>query len=284
MHAAGRTGFKIAPEQTWDTALRKQLFASLVASLHAMHTVGQTHNDLHGQNIVVDASNNMALIDFGELKPPEKSWVLGYKRDGNGIWRWAEVLAGCPQGELWATSFDQSYLMPAVASATKKCLESKWGVDAEFLGVLGEVMENGMDQKLPHGITKLFKTQFVQDNIPELERLFSAEFAEGCLSWDATKMKEMMLRKQFEDHYKCDTVPTFEWTKTSTKKGKTRVRQVQQCGGLKGGCFTLEKSNGKQNVWQCEGASITRGSNCGDFPACLTDLHEAYAYTKSWEG
>lgn len=282
MHAAGLTGFKIAPEQTWDTAARKQLFAAFVASLHAMHKVGQTHNDLHGENIVVDDNMNMALIDFGELKPPEKSWIEGYKRDGNAVWRWAEVLADCPQGQLWATSFDQSYLMPAVASATKSCLQAKWGVDSSFLSKFDDVVENGMDKKLPHGISELFETSFIQDNMPKLERLYPAEFADGCLAWTDSKMKEMMLRKQFEDHFKCDTVPTFTWTKTSTKKGKTRTREVQQCGGLKGACFTLEKSDGKQNVWQCEGASISRGSNCGDFPACLTSEHEAYAYTKPW--
>jgi len=282
MHAAGLTGFKVAPEQTWDTAERKKLFASFVAGLHAMHKVGQTHNDLHGDNIVVDGNGNMALIDFGELKSPDKSWVLGYKRDGNAVWRWAEVLAGCPQGDLWATSFDQGYLMPAVASATKKCLQDKWEVDGSFLAAMDTIMNNGMDQKLPHAISEMFKTSFIQNNMPQIEKLYPAEFAAGCLDWDASKKEEMMLRKQYEDHYKCDTVPTFEWTKTSTKKGKTRVRQVQQCGGLKGACFTLEKSDGKTNVWQCEGASITRGSNCGDFPACLTSAHKAYAYTKSW--
>jgi len=148
--------------------------------------------------------------------------------------------------------------------------------------VFTELMDNGMDKKLPHKILELYETKFIQDNAPPLKKLFPAEFAAGCLDWDAEKRKEMMLRKQFEDHYKCDTVPTFMWTKTSTKKGKTRTREVQQCGGLKGACFTLEKSDGRVNVWQCEGASITRGSNCGDFPACLTNVHEGYAYTKTW--
>merc|ERR1711957_1029670 len=129
-----------------------KLFASFVAGLHAMHKVGQTHNDLHGDNIVVDGNGNMALIDFGELKSPDKSWVLGYKRDGNAVWRWAEVLAGCPQGNLWATSFDQGYLMPAVASATKSCLEKNWSPGKEFMNVFTELMNNGMDKKLPHKI------------------------------------------------------------------------------------------------------------------------------------
>jgi len=265
--------------------LRKALFASFVASLHAMHSVGQTHNDLHGDNVVVDSSNNMALIDFGELKEPDKSWVLGYKRDGNAVWRWAEVLAGCPQGNLWATSFDQPYLNPHVAAATKSCLQSKWGADAEFLKAMNTVMENGMDQKLPHGITEVFNTNFIQSNMPALKRKYPAEFAKECLQWSASKMQDTMLQKQFEDHYKCDTVSTYMWTKISDKKdkaGNVRMREVEQCGGLLGGCFTLEKSDGKTNVWQCEGASITRGANCGDFPACLTKLHPAYQYTKTW--
>lgn len=282
MHAAGTTGFKTAPEEDWSVEQRKGLFAQFVASMYALHEVGQTHNDLHGENIVVDKGGHMALIDFGELKSPDKSWVEGYKRDGNAIWRWAEVLAKCPQGELWATSFDQGYLMPAVQSATKKCLSSNWGVGADFLKVFTQMTDNGMDKILPHMITELYQTKFVQNNVPASKSLFAAEFAKGCLGWNAAKRTEMMLRKQFEDHFKCDTVPTFMWTKISVKKGKTRKRQVQQCGGLQGGCFSLEKSDGKTNVWQCEGASITRGSNCGDFPACLTSAHKAYAYTKSF--
>lgn len=282
MHAAGTTGFKTTPEEPWSVDQKKTLFAGFVTSMYALHEVGQTHNDLHGENIVVDKDMHMALIDFGELVPPARSWVEGYKRDGNAVWRWAEVLAGCPQGDLWATSFDQGYLMPAVASATKSCLIKNWSPGADFMKVFTQMMENGMDKKLPHLIIELYKTKFIQDNAPTVKKLFPADFANGCLEWDADKQKEMMLRKQFEDHYKCDTVPTFMWTKTSTKKGKTRVREVQQCGGLTGACFTLEKSDGRANVWQCEGASITRGSQCGDFPACLTDLHEAYAYTKTW--
>jgi len=282
MHAAGTTGFKTAPQEPWSDDTRKVLFASLVASLHAMHAVGQTHNDLHGENIVVDKAGNMALIDFGELKDPSKSWVEGYKRDGNAVWRWAEVLAHCPQANLWATSFDQSYLMPAVATATKDCLSTNWSPDSKFMDVFSKLMDNGMDKVLPHMINELYETQFVQSNLPTIKSLFPASFAAGCLQWDASKRQEMMLRKQFEDHYQCDTVPTFHWTKISTKKGQTRERQVQQCGGLKGACFTLEPSDGKTHVWQCEGASITRGSNCGDFPACLTNMHEAYPYTKPW--
>jgi len=280
MHAAGTLGFKEAPNTDWDVNVRKQLFSSLVTSLYAMHVVGQTHNDLHGQNIVVDENLNMALIDFGELKVPEKSWVMGYKRDGNAVWRWAEVLAGCPQGNLWATSFDQGYLSPPVAAATKQCLKKNWGVDADFVSKMDVIMNNGMDRKLPHAIMALYKTAFVQSNIPAAKSNFPAEFAKGCLDWDDAKMKDVMLQKQFEDHVQCDSLPTFFWTKTSTKRGKTRTRQVQQCGNLKGACATLEPSDGRKNIWQCEGMSIARGSQCGDFIPCLTTLHEAYKFTQ----
>jgi hypothetical protein len=286
MHAAGITGFKLAPEQTWDVRIRKQLFASFVASLFAMHTVGQTHNDLHGQNIVVDDKLNMALIDFGELKSPDKSWVDGYKRDGNAVWRWAEVLGQCPQANLWATSFDQSYLNPFTAESTVECLQDNWGVDADFVSKLRTIMNNGMD-RVPgkHGIVELFGTRFVKDNLPVTKTNFPAAFADGCLSWSASRVKEELLKKQYEDHVRCDTVPTYTWTKTSTKRGKTRTRQVQQCGGLSGACFTLAPSDGKNNVWMCDGFSITRGSNCGIMDgACLMPSHEAYKYTKPYVG
>lgn len=282
MHAAGTTGFKEAPEKDWDTALRKQLFSSFIASLYAMHTVGQSHNDLHGQNIVVDDQDNMALIDFGELKDPSKSWVMGYKRDGNAVWRWAEVLAGCPQGSLWATSFDQGYLSPPVASATKECLKKNWGVDGGFLSQMDTIMNNGMDRKLPHGILELFNTKFVQSNLPPPKSNYPAAYAKDCLTWDGSKMEDTMLQKQFEDHFQCDTLESFHWTKTSTKRGKTRTRQIQQCGGLSGACATLAKSDGKTNLWQCDGMSIARGSQCGDFIPCLTDKHPAYKFTKPY--
>lgn len=286
MHAAGITGFKVAPEQTWDVSTRKQLFASFVASLYAMHTVGQTHNDLHGQNIVVDEEMNMALIDFGELKPPAKSWVDGYKRDGNAVWRWAEVLGKCPQAQLWATSFDQSYLNPFTLESTVDCLRDNWGVDGDFVSKLKTVMNNGLD-RVPgkHGIIELYGTSFIKDNLPATKRNFPATFADGCLSWSSSKLKEELLKKQFEDHVQCDSVPTFTWTKTSTKRGKTRTRQVQQCGGLSGACFTLQPSDGKTNVWMCDGFSVTRGSNCGVMDgACLMSSHEAYQYTKPYAG
>jgi serine/threonine protein kinase len=283
MHAAGTTGFKEAPEKDWSVAQRKQLFSSLVTSLYAMHIVDQTHNDLHGQNIVLDKNMNMALIDFGELKTPDKSWVMGYKRDGNAVWRWAEVLAGCPQASLWATSFDQGYLSPPVAAATKKCLQSNWGADSQFISQMDTIMNNGMDRKLPHGIMELYKTSFVQSNLPAPKANFVPAFADGCLNWDAAKMNDVMLQKQFEDHVQCDTIPSFFWTKTSTKRGKTRTRQIQQCGGLQGACAILAPSNGgKDNLWQCDGMSIARGSQCGDLIPCLTDKHPAYKFTKPY--
>jgi len=281
MHAAGTIGFKEAPERDWDVAERKMMFASLVGALYSMHIVGQTHNDLHGQNIVVNDQNHMALIDFGELKPPAKSWSLGYKRDGNGVWRWAEVLAQCSQASLWATSFDQSYLYPQRMIETKSCLQSKWGVDSDFTAKMSVVMNNGIDQVVgEHGIVELFKTPFIQDNLPALKTLFPAEYAENCLTWSATELKDASLKKQFEDHVKCDQVPTFTWTKTSTKRGKTRTREVQQCMGLSGACYTLEPSDGRTNVWQCDGMSIARGSTCGEFPACLMSTHPAYKFAK----
>jgi serine/threonine protein kinase len=282
MHAAGITGFKVAPEQDWDSSTRKKLFSSLVASLYAMHTVGQTHNDLHGQNIVVDDQMNMALIDFGELKPPEKSWVEGYKRDGNAVWRWAEVLAQCPQSTLWATSFDQSYLNPFTRDSTIECLQDKWGVDSDFVAKMMTIMNNGIDRvPAKHGIIELYGTRFIKDNLPTKRKNFPAEFADGCLSWGAAKLKEELLKKQFEDHVQCDTVPTFTWTKTSTKRGKTRTRKVPQCGGRRGACYTLQPSDGRSNVWMCDGFAITRGANCGIMDgACLMPSHEAYKYTK----
>lgn len=286
MHAAGITGFKVAPEQDWDVKTRKMLFASLVASLYAMHTVGQTHNDLHGQNIVVDDSMNMALIDFGELKPPAKSWVEGYKRDGNAVWRWAEVLAKCDQATLWATSFDQGYLNPFTLDSSIECLKENWGVDADFANKIRKLMNNGID-RVPgeHGIVELFNTKFIKDNMPAKRKNFPAQFADGCLAWSESKLKDELLKKQFEDHVQCDTVPTFTWTKTSTKRGKTRTREVQQCMGLSGACYTLEPSNGKLNVWMCDGFAITRGANCGIMDgACLMSTHEAYKFTKPYSG
>lgn len=283
MHAAGVEAFKDLPESGKSVSDRKALFAGFVASLYSMHSVGQTHNDLHGQNIVIDDGGDVALIDFGELKPPSKAWVEGYKRDDNAVWRWAEVLAECPQGNLWSTSFDQGYLMPAVAAATKKCLQAKWSPDAKFMKIFDVIMEGGMDKARDQNLVDLYNTPFVQNNLPAIKKKFPAAFADGCLSWSDQKLQDEVYKIQFSAHVKCDQIPSYTYVKTSTKRGKTRTRNINQCGGLQGACYKL--APGRENLWMCDGMAITRGSACTAPEidgACLTNKHPAYKFAQEF--
>jgi len=100
MHAAGTTGIGRS-ERSGTRGLqmsmdqKKSIYAQLVASVYALHSIGFAHNDLHGNNVVLNG-DELAMIDYSDASPIQTAWIgAGLKRDGNAVWRWGASLAGC---------------------------------------------------------------------------------------------------------------------------------------------------------------------------------------------
>lgn len=282
MHAAGTTGIKDAPEMNFAVSTQKSIFAQFVASIWALHAVDTTHNDLHGQNIVLDGtgeSMHLALIDFGELKSVARSWKVDYKRDSNAVWRWAAVLAGCEDGAQWPnwkTSKDDLW---GRAAKFKSCISTKWEPDDHFMNAMDQLIKSAINEGDDHYIKEIYYTAFVESNMPPSKVVYPAKFAEGCRDWEVDEMEEEIFKVRFSEHYKCDTIPSYSWTKTSTKRGKTRSREEKQCQGLRGACFGLTEGE----LWQCDGG-IAEGTHCGHTTgACLMPRHPAYHVAKTWQ-
>jgi len=186
MQAAGKHGIKsFAKSIKDDVVLQKSIFAQTVAGVYSMHGIGWTHNDLHGENIVVDDNNFVGLIDFGEIKGHHRG--LGKKHDANNIWRWAAAVADCPEGAQYPTlmkSFFSQKNKDELTGRSKEllaCLESKWQPGQEFLTAFELVLTNTIKIAEDQEIEQLYETSFVQQNLPPVTSIYPWD-GEGCMS------------------------------------------------------------------------------------------------------
>jgi tRNA A-37 threonylcarbamoyl transferase component Bud32 len=200
MHAAGINQIK---SYTGANALKtaeekKNMFVQFWASVYALHGVGYTHNDLHGGNIVVDDNNNVALIDFGELKGHHSG--KGYKHDINSMWQWSSVILGCTNAEwgLWPQA-----KLREVKGNFLKCLDQKIGVDSEFIKVMDVALEAAMMNDADQHLKEVFETKFMQSNLPPFKRLFLWSDMDGCLDWDWKKIINQKNCRDIVGFYKC---------------------------------------------------------------------------------
>jgi len=196
MNAAGTTG--IEKKVRLPLAIQRTLVAQMIGAMYALHATGYTHNDLHGNNIVMDADNNLAIIDFGELQPHHSD--TGLKHDMNAVWKWTAQLAVCPstaypgyRGFGFAPQLDakREFL---------KCLRNNWDVDEESLSTISLVLDNAIYKKKNQMLKELWETKFVQSLDARISKKFAWSEMSGCLEldWDEIKGVE-----------ECSDVPGF---------------------------------------------------------------------------
>lgn len=296
MHAAAVDGIsQVGKSFNPDVKTRKNLGAQVVASIYAMHKAGYAHNDLHGNNIVVDQKKiTLQLIDLGDAAN-YPGWIKDYKRDSNAVWRWLGVLADCPREAQWFSHIKGRKNVQTAADNFKQCMKDKWNTDEEFNKAL-EVMLNGCVKNLRvHNVDKVFNTKFIQSNLPPVNKLFPSDHTAGCTGWDEKTWQEKEFRAEFGNHYKCDTIPTYSGSAGAGKKKKSTVQcargRPHKSGG-NGHCFTTKGGVG----WGCAGAIDWDGFKdankpCNEMGApgggmyeggCLTPDHPGYFVTKDW--
>merc|ERR1712187_36054 len=177
MHAAGTRGINaVKPDHRGNSKARlsekdrKNVMAQMVTAIWGLHAVDLTHNDLHGNNIVLslDPSEKsppeLSLIDFGSLKSMQKSWKKGYKRDGNAVWRWAAPLGGCPKGADWPRVPNGE-----AGAAFIDCMERFSGGEESFMSAIRTVVAHDIERNEDHHIKELYESKFIQDNRPDWE-------------------------------------------------------------------------------------------------------------------
>jgi len=139
----------------------KSVFAQVVAALYAMHGIGYTHNDAHNKNIMVGREHGevrVSLIDFGRTKSVEKSEIKNnFHRDANSLLKHAGSLSHCKGGSKQPEKL-------------VGCLQEKWGVDEGFAAALRKVVEGCRQATREQHIGDLYRTAFVQENLPPAQR------------------------------------------------------------------------------------------------------------------
>lgn len=292
MHAGGTIAYRNLPKEPLTEAQKRSIFSQLVASVYALHRVDYTHNDLHGQNIVLTTDYKLALIDFGSLKTRKKANTYGYKRDSNAIWRWGAVLFGCPEDARWLPDLP-NWKMPTSerysrAGSFRKCLKEHGASDAT-LAVVKRMTDSCVKKEREQHVEALYETDFIQESLPTPKKSFPLAKAEGCLSWDDKKFQDTKYAAEFGGHYKCETTPNWITTKQKTRRGKTRTRTSKQCNvpELQSACFTTQKG-----VNAACGGGLDIRLPCANLPialtgkhysgGCLKDNHPAYEFAQTW--
>jgi len=199
MQAAGATGISdFARKTAHDLPLQKRAFAQTVAAVYSMHGIDYTHNDLHGHNIVLDASNDVALIDFGEIKGHHRG--IGYKHDVNSIWRWAASLAHCPESaqfpRLMKSFFSQKNRQELAERKAQlmACLKVKWSVDDRFVHTFDSILSDVILIKEDQRVRELFDTEFVQENLPPLKNAYPWDGNGKCKASGLAKKQHVGLK------------------------------------------------------------------------------------------
>lgn len=294
MHAGGTIAFRDLPKHTLSVEQKKNIFAQLVGAVYALHSADSSHNDLHGQNIVLDKQYKLALIDFGSLKVLNKAWKSGYKRDANAIWRWGSVLFSCGASADWVPDLPGKKVSKAErtsrAAKFRSCL-SDLGADSKTIAAVKKMTDACVAETQEQFVQGLYESSFVQDNLKKSSKThFPFEPSKGCLAWSEEKFQLEKYKFQFGSHYKCETTPN--WIKTrikKTAKGGTKKKQSKQCNSpdLKSACFSTDSGTSAA----C-GGGLNMRLPCANLPvgvsgkyysgACLKSNHPAYAVAQDW--
>eukprot|EP00929_Paragymnodinium_shiwhaense_P035507 TRINITY_DN1914_c0_g5_i1.p1 TRINITY_DN1914_c0_g5~~TRINITY_DN1914_c0_g5_i1.p1 ORF type:complete len:508 (+),score=161.68 TRINITY_DN1914_c0_g5_i1:145-1668(+) len=189
MHAAGTTQIQDYTEIVKTDEDKKSVFVQLVASIHALHTMGLTHNDLHAKNVMLEETTgdddaashiHLALIDFGDVMPPKKrpnsaSWTTGYKRDSFAIWRMGGNLADCEGAKHLRSTH-----VTLPAEVFEKCIKEKWNPGEDFMTVLKKLIQDTQTAAPNQHVSELYETEFVQKHLPALKQYYQLLDRESC--------------------------------------------------------------------------------------------------------
>jgi len=294
MHAAAVSGIsQIGKGYTPDLATRKMIGAEVVTAIYAFHKAGYAHNDLHGNNVVVNQKTGaLQLIDLGDAAN-YPGWIKDYKRDSNAVWRWLAIAADCPNDAQWFSHLKGVSTLTSQADRFKNCIEEKWNPGNDFMKALGTMLNGCIKNLRVHNVDKLYNTQFVKNNAPKLQNLFPEDFTKGCQSWSTDVWQTKELQSEFAGHYKCDQIPTYQSSGTGKKKKSTVqcARGRPHASGGQGHCFSMKAGVS----WGCAGAIDWDGFKAGNKPCkemgapgggyydggCLTKEHPGYRVTKN---
>lgn len=262
-----------------------------------MHSQDYTHNDLHDKNVVLnpDPQNPaLALIDFGNtIQGHALSAKAGYMRDGNAAWRWAAFLAQCPADAQWSELARGAQMRP-LSDNFKVCMRDVWGADQVTLDAFEHVLQGNVEETDDMGIEALFNSPFIQSHLPEFQAHYSWEGSNGCQGWSDEEKTDRYHEVEFQNHFKCDTIPTYAQTIVDTVHNCRRRRAsqtIRQCPIQTSACYTSVPGI----IWACGGGLIRQvhcdavgvpldSGHTGTFEgACLNQNHAAYKFAKTWE-
>lgn len=220
MHAAGTQDMETIRTRGLSIDDEKKVFAEMLGAVGLLHSLGHTHNDLHGHNIVLDGTK-LALIDYGSMRTLQNGKRNGYKRDGNAMWRWTAEIAQCDADATWQEGDPTA--MAAAKPKFLQCIEERWAPDAAFLAVLGQVCDADIAQSQEQHVLRLYQTDFVQQHLPEFRQIYPWSETDGCLTWDDvhwTQEQDAITRLEADftgmTVYQCESIPTFDRTAGTT--------------------------------------------------------------------
>jgi hypothetical protein len=177
---------------------QKKVFAQFVAAVWSLHGIGASHNDLHAGNIVINTDTSppqLALVDFGSVRHPmAKAKLSGSKRDANALWRHSATLAGCNADAQWIRSRNKQALSERKPKFLE-CMKDKWNAGPDFIEAFAKVMDGNIESSTEQHVEGLFKSKFVQDNLPPLEPTYrwpGTYENGGCLDWDEQTWKDKL--------------------------------------------------------------------------------------------
>jgi len=220
MHAAGTNDMETIRDRGLNMHDEKKVFAELLGAVGLLHTLGHTHNDLHGHNIVLDHTE-LALIDYGSMRELAHGRRDGYKRDGNAIWRWTAEIAQCSPDALW--QMGDPTAMATAKPRFLQCIAERWAPGQAFLTALEAVCDADIAQSQDQFVLELLATEFVQSHLPEYRQIYPWHETDGCLNWDNVHWNQeeehiIALEADFTGLtvYQCETIPTWDGTAGTT--------------------------------------------------------------------
>merc|ERR1719245_426767 len=160
---------------------------------------------------------------------------------------------------------------------------------------MNAIAEANSRQFPAQGLARLYRSPFVQKNLPKFEPTYAWDKTKGCTNWDIKKIMDFRRETEFSAMYKCETVPTYNKVTWKTRKDGRKVKKTSQnCKFARSACYTLMQDM----TWSCDSGTI-KGSPCDSVHlskrsghpdrtfdgGCLSINHvEGYKYAKVYPG
>jgi len=272
MHAGGKHTIGGASRDrhgmSYSDDQKKLIFAQFIASIWGLHAVDLTHNDLHNNNACVDEyltkDPHLALIDFGSLKPLERSKKKGYKRDSNAVWRHGAMLAGCPEAGLWPRRPTET-----AGEAFLDCMRSWSDGEPTFMKAMEVVVYGDVTEAPEHHIREVYNSTFIQELLPENKVYYPWVGAGDCHSWTADQWGTFEIGETYPGYEQCNKVKTYLTAKT--KSGNPRAH-CDDGNEYQTACYN-QSPGGHWRCGKCAG-----GKGTERWGGCLFPSHPLYKY------